>query len=62
MSTVKDRVCNLERTLEEYIKNVGNSQMQTEENSVRLSRKCTSSKRRWGRIEKDIQEMGRNCQ
>lgn len=30
MSTVKDRVCNLERTLEEYIKNVGNSQMQTE--------------------------------
>lgn len=30
MSTVKDRVCNLERTLEEYIKNVGDSQMQTE--------------------------------
>lgn len=30
MSTVKDRVCNLERTLEEYIKNVGNAQMQTE--------------------------------
>lgn len=30
MAMVKDRVCNLERALEEYIKNVGNSQMQTE--------------------------------
>ena len=30
MSTVKDRVYNLERTLAEYIKNVGDSQMQTE--------------------------------
>lgn len=30
MSTVKDRVVNLERTLAEYIKNVGDSQMQTE--------------------------------
>lgn len=30
MSTVKDRVYNLERMLAEYIKNVGDSQMQTE--------------------------------
>ena len=30
MPSVKDRVDNLEKTLEEYIRNVGNSQMQTE--------------------------------
>jgi len=30
MPTVKDRVDNLEKVLEEYIRNVGNSQMQTE--------------------------------
>ncbi len=30
MPSVKDRVDNLEKVLEEYIRNVGNSQMQTE--------------------------------
>ena len=30
MPTLKDRVINLERVLEEYIRNVGNSRMQTE--------------------------------
>ena len=30
MTSVKDRVDNLEKVLEEYIRSVGNSQMQTE--------------------------------
>ena len=30
MATLKDRVINLERVLEEYIRNVGNAQIQTE--------------------------------
>ncbi len=57
MPSVKDRVDSLEKTLEEYIRNVGNSQMQTEKELREFKDEMGEFKNEMGRFKDEMSDF-----